>query len=215
MKRNIISFGIIIFFNCLLIIITAHFFNIEARIIDFLSKDYPSSVVQNYMESQKKWWWFSYAITPVLIGLKVLLVAFCLNFLKLLDIEGIEKIKFSDFLFLALLAELVFVIAGFYKFFNFYWIDTNYSLEDVQTYYPLSLLNFKDSISTEKWLAYPLQVANLFEIGYWVVLAIGIREFLDNKISFVKSFGLVALTYGIGLLFWVGVVCFIILNASY
>ncbi|HBR12511.1 MAG TPA: hypothetical protein DD740_10030 [Chryseobacterium sp.] len=75
-----------------------------SKIIDFLSKDYPSEVVQNYMESQKKWWWASYAGTPLLIGIKVLLVAFCLNFIKLLDLEGLEKVKFSDFVFLALIA---------------------------------------------------------------------------------------------------------------
>lgn len=167
------------------------------------------------MESQKKWWWVNYAVTPFLIGLKVLLVSFCLNFLKLFQIQGIDKIKFSDFLFLAFLAEFIFVIAGFYKFFNFYWIETDYNLQDLQTYYPLSLLNFKDNITTEKWLAYPLQLANLFEVCYWVILAVGVREFLNDKISFIRSFGFVALTYGIGLLFWVGIVCFFILNASY
>lgn len=187
----------------------------DSKIFDFLAKDYPSSVVQDYMESQRKWWWVSYAITPVLIGLKVLLVAFCLNFLKLLELPNIDKVTFSDFLFVALLAESVFVIAGFYKFFNFYWLEPNYTLEDLQTYYPLSLLNFKKQISTEKWLAYPLQIVNLFELLYWGILAFGVRELLEEKISYLKSFGLVALTYGIGLLFWVGVVCFMILNASY
>ncbi len=33
-------------------------------------------------------------------------MAFCLNFLKLLDIEDLEKIEFSDFLFLALLVKI-------------------------------------------------------------------------------------------------------------
>ena len=213
--KNLVFF---IFILCIYFSITyldKTYISTDSKIFDFLAKDYPSSVVQNYMESQKKWWWVSYAITPVLIGLKVLLVAFCLNFLKLLDIEGIEKIKFSDFLFLTLLAELIFTISGFYKFFNFYWLQTDYKLQDLQTYYPLSLLNFREQISTEKWMAYPLQVANLFEIAYWIVLAVGIRELFVEKISYLKSFSLVALTYGIGLLFWVGVVCFMILNASY
>ena len=213
--KNFIYFLFIVTLYLFLIYLDKTYIATDSKIFDLLAKDYPSQVVQNYIESQNKYWWVSYAITPVLIGIKVLLVAFCLNFLKLLDIHSIEKIKFSDFLFLAMLAEFVFVIAGFYKFFNFYWIDTDYTLQDLQTYYPLSLLNFKDSISTEKWLAYPLQVANLFEIGYWVILAVSIREFLNDKISYVKSFGLVALTYGVGLLFWVGVVCFVILSASY
>ncbi|AYO57157.1 hypothetical protein CO230_02845 [Chryseobacterium sp. 6424] len=167
------------------------------------------------MESQKKWWWVSYAVTPLLIGIKVLLVAFCLNFIQLFDLTSLEKIKFSDFIFIVLLAEFVFVIAGLYKFVNFYWLQTDYNLEDLQTYYPISLINLREYLSTEKWLAYPLQLVNLFELFYWGFLAWGITELSDNKVKFGKSFGLVALTYGIGLLFWVGVVSFLILNAQY
>ena len=186
----------------------------ESKIFDFLAKNYPSSVVQNYMESQKKWWWVSYVTTPVLIGIKVLLVAFCLNFVKIIS-EKLEDVKFRDILTVVLIAEFVFIIAGFYKFFNFYLIDTDYTLETLQTYYPLSLINYKEAISTEKWLAYPLQLANVFELMYWGVLAWGIWQLADKKISYQRSLGYVALTYGVGLLFWVGVVCFLILSVSY
>jgi hypothetical protein len=143
------------------------------------------------------------------------LVAFCLNFVKLFDLPNVDKIKFGDFVFLVLIAESVFIIAGFYKFLNFYWLNPEYTLEDLQIYYPLSLINFRENISTEKWLAYPLQLINLFELFYWVLLAWGVREFLEEKISYLKSFGLVAVTYGIGLFFWTAIVCFLILNAQY
>jgi len=199
----------------LLLYINSNFVATDSKIFNFLSKDYPSEVAKNYLESQKKWWWVSYAVTPLLIGIKVLMVTFCLNFIKLLDVEGLEKVKFSDFLFLALIAEFVFVIAGFYKFVNFHWIDTDYTLEDLQTYYPISLINIREYISTEKWLAYPLQLVNLFELFYWGFLAWGIYELSDQKLKPFKSFGLVFLTYGVGLIFWTGVVCFMILNSQY
>ncbi len=211
--KNYILFLIFISYF-ILIFLEKKYIQTDSKIFDFLSKDYPSSVVQNYMESQKKWWWVSYVTTPVLIGIKVLLVAFCLNFVKIIS-EKLENVKFRDILFVVLIAEFVFVIAGFYKFFNFYLVETDYTLETLQTYYPLSLINFKEAISTEKWLAYPLQLANIFEIMYWGVLAWGIWQLADKKISYIKSFGYVALTYGIGLLFWVGVVCFLILSVSY
>lgn len=213
--KNFIFFVSIVIGYLLLTYLDKSYISTGSKITDFLAKDYPSTVVQNYMESQKKWGWVSYTITPIFIGMKVLLVAFCLNFLKLLDLPKIEQVKFSDFLFLVLIAEFVFIVAGCYKFINFYWINTDYTLEDIQTYYPISLLNLKENISTEKWLAYPLQLVNLFEVFYWVFLAWGVRELLEEKISYIKSFGLVALTYGIGLLFWVGLVCFFILNAQY
>ena len=214
MKNSVQTVTIVFFLNFLLVYISKNGLDTQEKIFDFLAKDYPSSVVQNYMESQKKWWWVSYAVTPVLIGIKVLLVAFCLNFVKIIS-EKLEDVKFRDILTVVLIAEFVFVIAGFYKFFNFYLIDTDYTLETLQTYYPLSLINYKEAISTEKWLAYPLQLVNVFELMYWGVLAWGIWQLADNKISYLRSFGYVALTYGIGLLFWVGVVCFLILSVSY
>ena len=213
-KNNLLLSLTIIFFYLILTFVDKTFIVSESKIFDFLAKDYPSSVVQNYMESQKKWWWVSYVTTPVLIGIKVLLVAFCLNFVKIIS-EKLEDVKFRDILTVVLIAEFVFIIAGFYKFFNFYLIDTDYTLETLQTYYPLSLINYKEAISTEKWLAYPLQLLNVFELMYWGVLAWGIWQLADKKISYQRSLGYVALTYGVGLLFWVGVVCFLILSVSY
>lgn len=212
--KNSFFFLLILVLTILVLLLDKTYISTDSKIFDFLAKDYPSSVVQNYMESQKKWWWVSYVTTPVLIGIKVLLVAFCLNFVKIIS-EKLEDVKFRDILFVVLIAEFVFVIAGFYKFFNFYLVETDYTLETLQTYYPLSLINFKEAISTEKWLAYPLQLANIFEIMYWGVLAWGIWQLADKKISYQRSLGYVALTYGVGLLFWVGVVCFLILSVSY
>ena len=214
MKNSVQTVTIVFFLNFLLVYISKNGLDTQEKIFDFLAKDYPSSVVQNYMDSQKKWWWVSYAVTPVLIGIKILLVAFCLNFVKIIS-EKLEDVQFRDILTVVLIAEFVFVIAGFYKFFNFYLIDTDYTLETLQTYYPLSLINYKEAISTEKWLAYPLQLVNVFELMYWGILAWGIWELADKKISYQRSLGYVALTYGIGLLFWVGVVCFLILSVSY
>ena len=213
-KNNLLLSLTIIFFYLILTFVDKTFIVSESKIFDYLANKYPSSVVQNYMESQKKWWWVSYVTTPVLIGIKVLLVAFCLNFVKIIS-EKLEDVQFRDILTVVLIAEFVFIIAGFYKFFNFYLIDTDYTLETLQTYYPLSLINYKEAISTEKWLAYPLQLLNVFELMYWGVLAWGIWQLADKKISYQRSLGYVALTYGIGLLFWVGVVCFLILSVSY
>ena len=213
--RNYIIYISIVLLYLTTIFLSDFYLDVNSKIIDFLSRDYPSEVVQSYVEIQNKYSLFGYFFTPVVIGVKILLVAFCLNFIKLFDLSGLEKIEYKDFLTLALVAEFVFIIAGLYKFANFYWFDTDYSLPDLQTYYPLSLINFKENISTEIWLAYPLQLGNVFELLYWGILAYGIWEYADKKISFLKSLGTVAATYGIGLLFWAGTVTFLILNAQY
>jgi hypothetical protein len=213
--KNFLLFLLISFIYCVLTFLEKTYIQTDSKIIDFLAKDYPSEVVQNYIEGQKKWWWTGYVFMFLFIGIKVLIVAFCLNFIKLFDLPGLEKIEYKDFISLALIAESIFIIAGFYKFINFYWFDTNYSIEDLQTYYPLSLINFKESISTEKWLAYPLQLGNFFELLYWGIIAYGIWEYSDKKITFQKSIGMTAVTYGLALLFWVGTITFLILNAQY
>ena len=212
--KNVYAFITLVFCYFLLVFVTNTFIQTDSKIFDFLSKDYPSSVVQNYMESQKKWWWVSYAVTPVLIGIKVLLVAFCLNFVKVIEINRQEDIKYSDILSWVLMAEFVFIIGGVYKFVYFYWVQTDYTLEDLQTYYPMSLINFREYISMERWAAYPLQLVNVFEAGYWAILVMGIRDLFQEKISYFRSLGLVLATYGVGLLFWVSVVVFLILNAE-
>ena len=94
--KNYILFLIFISYF-ILIFLEKKYIQTDSKIFDFLSKDYPSSVVQNYMDSQKKWWWVSYVTTPVLIGIKVLLVAFCLNFVKIIS-EKLENVKFRDIL---------------------------------------------------------------------------------------------------------------------
>ena len=213
--KNFLLFLLVSFIYCVLTFLEKTYIQTDSKIIDFLAKDYPSEVVQNYIEGQKKWWWTGYVFMFLFIGIKVLIVAFCLNFIKLFDLPGLEKIEYKDFISLALIAESIFIIAGFYKFINFYWFDTNYSIEDLQTYYPLSLINFKESISTEKWLAYPLQLGNFFELLYWGIIAYGIWEYSDKKITFQKSIGMTAVTYGLALLFWVGTITFLILNAQY
>ena len=51
-------FSLIIFSSLILLIfLDKTYISTDSKIFDFLAKDYPSSVVQSYMESQKKWWW--------------------------------------------------------------------------------------------------------------------------------------------------------------
>lgn len=187
----------------------------ESKLIELLSKNYSSELIDGYIDYQRKWKWLNYAMIPIVYITKIMLVAFCLNFIKLFYLSGLEKLRFSDLVFIVMIAEFVFIMAGFFKFINFYFIDTDYSFEQIQTYYPISLVNMSEYISNEKWLNYPLQLVNLFELFYWGLLAWGIWELSDKKISFLKSFGLVTVSYGIGLLFWVGIVSFLILNSQY
>ena len=56
-KNNLLLSLTIIFFYLILTFVDKTFIVSESKIFDYLANKYPSSVVQNYMESQKKWWW--------------------------------------------------------------------------------------------------------------------------------------------------------------
>ena len=182
----------------------------EKRIIN-ITKDFTEEYLLKHLEYQEKRRGLFYMILPFFILTKIFFVGFLINFINLFGI----KITLGKAMNIVLKAESIFLIALLVKFLKFYYFTNDFSIKDFNFYYPLSLINYKEAISTEKWLAYPLQLANVFELMYWGVLAWGIWELADKKISYQRSLGYVALTYGVGLLFWVGVVCFLILSVSY
>ena len=115
-------------------------------------------------------------------------------------------------------AEFVFLGVGVLKIVWFYFFQTNYTLEDLQYFYPLSTLNIVGYKGLEAWFIYPLQVLNLFELAYWLLLS-----YFVGKLAFTEKdkgkpmdlgFKIVASSYGSALLLWVVVVMFFTLNYS-
>ena len=184
----------------------------ERIVLDNLSK-YPNAVQEKIAKRQVGFWWVSYLLLAVFICMKIMCITLLISFTKLFDI--CSDIRISSLFKLVISAEFVFLIAIAIKFSHFYWSHIDFTIKDFQSYYPLSLLNYQTSISSEKLMTYPLQLVNLFELFYWGILAYGIYELSDQKVKPVKAFGLVAMTYGVGLMFWVGVVSFLILNSQY
>ena len=89
-------------------------------------------------------------------------------------------------------------------------LHLEFSLEYIQTFYPLSLLNLVVIENIPQYLIYPLQLINIFELAYWIVLAFLIKVYTNR--SFDKSFSFVAGTYGVGLFAWVILVVFLSIN---
>jgi len=94
----------------------------------------------------------------------------------------------------------------------FYFFQTDYNLEDLQYFYPLSALNIVGYEGLQPWFIYPVQVFNLFELAYWVILAYLIDKELNENT--VKGMSIVASSYGVSLLIWVVGVMFFTLNMS-
>ncbi|MGF7215397.1 hypothetical protein GGR92_001537 [Spirosoma lacussanchae] len=119
---------------------------------------------------------------------------------------------YKAFFRVAIQAELVLLLPALIKLLWFLFVQTDYSLQDLQVFYPLSLLNLLDVHSVEPYLFYPLQLLNLFELTYWLMLAYGVAEVVGW--SWQRGLGMVAASYGSGLLVWVMFVMFLTVSLS-
>lgn len=155
----------------------------------------------------RKWEWLSYAIIPFYYLTKIFLVAVCIYTGTM--IVGID-ISFKKIFQVALLAEGIFLIPPILKLCWFLFIQTDYTLFDIQSFYPFSALNFFDVGSLDPWFIYPLQSVNIFEAIYLLVLAYGL--FLSTKGSYINTLGLTTFTYGAGLFIWLVSIMFLTIS---
>jgi len=211
-------FLLLIIFSFFVSIISVELLNTKEIMYNFYAELLAQEQLDKLIENQQKWQWLGYAIIPLIILIRSGLVAISLsvgNFFYTIDNDESEydnQPKFKQFFRIALLGEFVLLFVGVFKLLYFLFIKTDYTLLDLQQYYPLSYINFLDLDNLEPWLIYPLQTINLFEIGYFFVLVYGLHKLLKNK--YVKSFEMVAVSYGTGLLIWLGLMMFLILNMS-
>jgi hypothetical protein len=83
-------------------------------------------------------------------------------------------------------------------------------LEDIQYFFPGSALSIFDPNQVQKWLLFPLQALNIFELGFSMLLAWQLKEYFEG--DFTASFKNVALSYGSSYVVWVLFVMFLTLN---
>lgn len=208
---NIKIFVTLNFFIILFSLISKNLLFTENIFINSLIEQLTYDQIEEVLNFQKKWEWVGYIIIPIIILIRSSLVGFCLSigmFLYNMD----HNYKFKQFLKITLIGEFVLALVIIFKLGYFYFIKTDYTLQDLQQYYPLSYINFIDITKIEPWLIYPLQTINLFEVAYFFALAFGLWKLLKNKFS--QSFEIAAVSYGSGLVIWLGLVMFFTLNMS-
>ena len=145
--------------------------------------------------------WMGYVATPLFLLIKLLVISFGINILMLLlNI----KLSFKKILGVVIVAELIVVLSSVARVIWLYYFTDVQTLNDLD-FVPLSLYNFLGGSENLPALAqYPLRFINLFEVAYWIFLALGLGWVLNEK--FGKSLGLVARSYGVGLLIFLAVV---------
>ena len=160
--------------------------------------------VKTMLQLQREWEWAGYVLIPVLYLLKLTLTALSLNVGTMLFNF---KVSFNKLFRIALLAEAVFLLPIVLKLLWFIFVQTSFTLDDLQYFYPLSALNFFEPGSVATWWVYPLQLANAFEVAYWLLLAYGLHRLLHTHYD--RALTLVLASYLPGLLLWVTLVTFL------
>lgn len=181
----------------------------ERMLYNSFSEQVSINRIKSMMDSREKWQWLGYVFVPLFLIIKWFLVAITLVVgALLLEVQ----LKFKKAFQIAMLSEIVFLILLGVKFRWFFFFRDSLTLEYVQSFMPLSVTNFLELRTIDKWFIYPLQTLNLFEVSYWLLLAYFLSKALNN--TFGKALQFVALTYGSGLIIWMVFMAFLTLNFS-
>ncbi|MDR0333547.1 MAG: hypothetical protein LBI15_08790 [Dysgonamonadaceae bacterium] len=181
----------------------------EQLLYSSLAEQLTVEQLQEVIRMRDLWSWVGYLILPLLLYLKILLIATTLSIGTFLFEQNI---KFNQLFNIVVKAEFIFLLPMVFKATWFYFFKTDYTLAELQNFMPLSLQSLFGHENFESWFLYPLQTANLFEVAYWFALAFLLAKAL--QITKSKAFTVVASSYGVGLIIWVATVSFIVLNLS-
>ena len=206
---NKLLFLFLIVLTSLITYFSQSLMNTEELYYSLLSEKYTYEQINKILNFQDKWQWITYLIIPLLLLIKISIIA------SILDVGCFffgKDIKYKKLFNIVVKAEFVFLLVIIFKTAWFYFFQTDYNLEDLQYFYPLSALNIIGYEGLQPWFIYPFQVLNLFELAYWVILAYLIGKELNENTD--KGMSIVASSYGVILLIWVVGVMFFTLNMS-
>ncbi len=201
-------FPLLISITLLVTILSSFVLNTEELLANNLSDQLTQNQINDALAFNKKWEWVSYISIPIILSIKITLISAAL-FIGLFLFN--QKATFKRIFTLVTKAEFIFIGVVIIKLVWFSF-KTQYTLEEIQYFYPLSALSIVGYEGLSPWFLYPFQTLNLFELVYWITLAYLIGK--EIKISTDKAFKIVASSYGSALLIWIVAIMFISLNAN-
>lgn len=153
--------------------------------------------------------WISYAITPILLLLKFSALS-VLIYIGVFFSDLHKDITLGKIFKVVVLSEIVFVVASVIKMLWFILFAGNYTLDDMNFFYPLSLINLFSRSEVASYWVYPLQTINIFQVFYVLLLAFGL-----SRISSVKKISvdrIVLSTYVPAMAVWIAMILFLTID---
>lgn len=205
--KNLHIFTLLTIIYLILNYLSQNILNTEDLLVTSLAEQLTNKQIEDILNFKEKWNWINYVLLPLMLLIKTSIIA------AILDVGCFffnKEIKYKKLLNIVIKAEFIFLLVIVFKTAWFYFFQTNYNLEDLQYFYPLSALNIIGYEGLQPWFIYPFQVLNIFELVYWFILAYLIGKELNENTD--KGFSIVASSYGVSLLIWVVGVMFFTLN---
>lgn len=210
MKSLIFKFLFLTILTILFTEITKSVLNLDKLIYSSLSEQLTRQQIEDFLNLQKKWVWLGYLFAPIVLLIKTILITSVINIGTFFFSK--KEVSYKILWDMVIKAEFIFLLVAVCKIIWFYFFQTNYKLEDIQYFYPLSALNITGFKGLEPWYIYPFQTLNLFELAYWLILAFYIGKATETNMD--NGLKIVASSYGSALLLWVVMIMFFTLNYS-
>ena len=208
LKKNELLLGIIAI-NLLLLWLSKNILINETVFFNTYSEQMTYDRSMELFKKIRELSWVSYLFTPVMLIIKfsVLSLVIYVGFF----ISGLQEEVTLGMIFTAVVAsEIIIVLASLAKFLWFAFFAGNYTLDDMNFFYPLSLINLFGQTEVAKYWIYPLQCVNLFQVAYILMLAIGLAKVSSVKKE--KADIIVLLTYGSAFILWIAFIMFITID---
>jgi len=209
--KSTLYFTVLAILTLLVGSISKFILNGDNLLVQSLSNHYTIEQIEKIINFQKKWEFAWSIFIPLVLLIKISIIAAILDAgCFLFD----KTVKYSKLFRVVLIGEFIFLLPALFKTVWFYFFQQDYTLEDLQYFYPFSALNIVDYKGLDVWWIYPLQTINVFEIAYWIVLAYLLDKALKTPIKQNTGLKIVASSYGVGLSIWVIGIMFFTLNNS-
>ncbi|MFN3999940.1 hypothetical protein [Algoriphagus sp.] len=185
--------------------------DVEAMLVSELTAnkelDIPENFLLDVLEDMRYWNHFSVLFTFLILVVKCFLMALVL-YGGLFFANLHQGVRLGTLFRVVAFAEVALVLAGVIKV----WVGAiaSFTYSEFAIYYPLSILSLIGTEAVDPLLFYPLQVANLFEMLYCILIVIFLRQELSFSTSQSIKVGLGS--YAVSLLFWMVLILFLTLN---
>lgn len=210
LKRNELLLGIISV-NLLLLWLSKNILVNETVFFNTYSEQMTYDRSMELFQRIRELSWATYLLFPVILIVKfsvLSLVIYTGFFLSNHQNEVTLGMIFTT----VVASEIIIVIASLTKFLWFAFFAGNYTLDDMNFFYPLSLINLFRQNEVATYWVYPLQSINLFQVAYILMLAIGLGKVSSVKRE--KADIIILLTYGSALILWIAFIMFITIDIS-